>query len=177
MQAQYTTQDIQRFNSHVSPIPTESGCIEWIASVNNKGYGKFNVTRDGKYIGLIASRAAYEIANGLAPRSLGRWLFVCHTCDNPRCVNPEHLFLGTPSDNTMDASRKGRLYSDRGVRNPKKGLAGERNVMAKLTEDDVREIRHLVASGMMQKDVAPMFGVGRMTISRVVRRELWGHVT
>lgn len=77
------------------------GCWLWSGSRNDKGYGHIHVFNKT----IQAHRASWEIANGQIPDGM----YICHRCDNPPCVNPEHLFLGSPSDNTRDAVRKGRM--------------------------------------------------------------------
>lgn len=87
-----------------SKVDRSGDCWEWQASRSTHGYGFFG--RDGKV--LYAHRVSYEITNGLIPKGPKR-LHVCHHCDNPPCVRPDHLFLGTASDNLNDAYRKGRI--------------------------------------------------------------------
>lgn len=133
---------------------TGSGCIEWVAGKNDKGYGVAHSR--GKQ--FYAHRLTYELAFGPIPAGL----FVCHQCDNPACVRPAHLFLGTQRDNIRDASRKGRMAS------------GEANRHAKLTEEDVCEMRARFASGETTiAKLAAEYGIGPSGIGRAVRGRTW----
>ncbi len=93
-------------------------------------------------------------------------MYICHHCDNPSCVNPAHLFLGTPTDNMQDMRNKGRYDG-----------CGESNGQATLTEGDVRKIRRLYAGGgITQRQLGELFGVCRAHIGHIVNRRHWTHV-
>ncbi len=102
---------------------------------------------------------------------------VCHRCDNPGCVNPDHLFIGSQRDNLADMTAKGRRRSSLAGQDQQ----GEKNRHAKLTEDDVREIRFLwvTLEGTVDRagTIAKMFGIHPMGVSRIARRERWKHVS
>lgn len=155
----------QRFDEKC--LHAESGCIEWISNKSHNGYGLFKAF--GKQI--RAHRFAFERANGLIPAGM----LICHKCDNPSCVNPEHLFSGTASDNAIDCVNKGRkrwakVFSDQKCGN---------NLNAKLTSLDVAEIRRLFCLGDCRRDLAAKFGVHYNTIKAIIRCETWvgvGHV-
>lgn len=93
-------------------------------------------------------------------------LYVCHKCDNRKCVNPEHLFLGTSRDNNLDMHRKGRAVS----------LIGSDHPQSKLTEKKVKKIRILHKKGYLQKEIAVMFNVTSSAINSIVNRKIWRHV-
>lgn len=107
-----------------------------------------------------AHRFSFEIASGAIPDGLD----VLHRCDNPPCVNPAHLFLGTQADNNRDRDTKMR------------NSHGERNYFAKLNESDVRRIRDLHAQGVPQKDIAKEFNIDRHHVSDITNRRLWKSV-
>lgn len=155
------TRDQSRvFWTHVLQV---GECWEWTARRIWKGYGRVRI--EGKDV--ATHRYAWSLLHGPIPD--GMW--VLHTCDNPPCVNPEHLFLGTALDNVRDMISKGRKVKSGGK------SFGSRNAAAKLTEDQVRQIRSLAEQGAKHSMLARRFGVAQGTIRRVVRRELWSRVT
>ena len=131
-------------------------CWPWIGSTNQQGYGQI---RDGT--ARLASRVAWEMHTGA---SVPEDLFVLHRCDNPPCVNPAHLFLGTLADNNRDMREKGR------------GCRGEKAPTAKLTEADVRNIRAQVSRGEDQGRLASAFSVSQSTISLIAAGKRWRHI-
>ncbi len=153
----------ERFWSRVD-IREPHECWEWKAYRDPLGYGRFRM--DGTRQPTTAHRASWEISFG--PIGDTR-LFVCHHCDNPPCVNPDHLFLGTQKDNLIDMDSKGRRGNY--------DHSGEGNPAAKLTREDVIEIRRLLALGEMQKDVADKFRVSRSLISGISRNIVWRKVS
>ncbi len=140
------------------------------------GYGKFG--RGGRRGGwMFASRAAWELTYGPIPPNL----CALHHCDNPPCVRPDHLFLGTKAQNSADMAAKGR--STIGDRNPTRlypecVVRGERQWLAKLSSQVVRKIRERYeAGGITQVALAAEYGVSFQTVHRVVRYKGWIHVT
>lgn len=141
--------------------PELGPCWEWTAGRTRDGYGDFRHgnTKRG------AHRVSYEMHNGPIPAGG----LVCHACDNPPCVNPDHLFVGTDADNTRDAARKGRH------KNPH--TPGELHANAKLTDRDVQLIRLLCGRiGLKRSEVAERYGLSHTVISKVVNRRSWTHV-
>ena len=137
-------------------------CWEWTAASNTWGYG--HIWRNEKTV--KAHRTSWEFAFGPIPDGL----FVCHHCDNAKCVNPDHLFLGTQSDNMRDCSRKGRL--NRTIK-----AIGEAHGAAVLTEDQIINIREIYRKGdRSQADIVCEFGVHRTTIGYIVRGHTWAHL-
>jgi hypothetical protein len=136
-------------------------CWGWLGFKSGDGYGKMR-TR-GKAV--RAHRVSYQLHVGPIPDGLS----VLHHCDNPGCVNPRHLFVGTHNDNMADCSAKGRIrWGDR---------RGSGNSNAKLNEDAVREIRRRAADGESRASIAAAFGLHVGSINNVVTRCRWGHVT
>lgn len=141
---------------HAGYEKTESGCWVWTRGRHGKGYGLFHVP--GKTI-QKTHRVSWEMHNGEIPDGL----HVLHRCDNPPCVNPEHLFLGTNQDNVDDKVAKGRLRVQR----------GSSSGVARLTEDQVVAIR---ADGRFQREIAETYGIAQTTVSAIKRRQNWAHL-
>lgn len=139
----------RRFREKVSVV--ETGCWEWIGSRHRGGYGQ--VWLDGRVV--QAHRLSFERHVGPIPPGM----LICHRCDNPPCVNPAHLFLGTMADNAADMIAKGRWKAP-AIKVVSDGLA-------KLHEDDVPEIRRRMADGESRASIARSLGVSRRTIGRV----------
>jgi hypothetical protein len=148
-----------RFWKMVSKPTDENGCWIWKGSTRPWGYGHLG-SEKGKHPKMVkAHRAAYTICVGPIPDGM----FVCHHCDNPACVNPAHLFIGTPKDGL-------HVHPERAAR-------GERNGAAKLNEHQVIEIRTLYAQGGITfRSLARQYGVCKSTIGYVIHR-YWKHVT
>lgn len=163
--------DIDRFWSRVD---RQAGDACWIWTAGGRGgYGTFFL--GGKMHG--AHRVAYRIARGPIPNGL----HVCHRCDNPPCVRPDHLFLGTNHENQLDKCAKGRLVTrfqpgHAFLTPPERLPRGERVHCAKLTADDVRRIRRMRAEGRAGRAIARLFGVSETAIRRVVSGRTWAHV-
>lgn len=138
-------------------INKKQSCWEWQGALR-AGYGAY------KYKGKVvaAHRFIWELKNGTIPKGL----FVCHKCDNPKCVNPSHLFLGTPKDNVIDAIKKGRI-------NPKKqkGIRTFKpSPVAKLTKVLVKEIRGRYLKGdTTYRQLAKEYKVSRQTICDAIK--------
>lgn len=136
-------------------------CWEWNGYRSAPGYGRYRVPRSHY---TAAHRFAYELAHGQIPAGM----FVCHACDNPACVNPLHLWVGTAADNNRDCREKGRARG--GTLSP---CRGESSPKAKLTRKQVDEIRVLRAEGATQDSLAAQFGVSRATIWNIVHKKTW----
>lgn len=147
--------EIKRFNRHVFKT---AKCWLWSAGVSSKGYGHFFV--EGKQ--MPAHRVAWAIEHGADAGDL----MVCHKCDIPSCVRPDHLFLGTNADNIRDMWAKGR----------RKEPIGEASLNAKLTENEVREIRALRPQGVTAGDIAKRFGICYSHVYDIWNRVAWGNV-
>lgn len=142
---------------------TPQECWPWTGGVSGKGYGSFQSgsKRNGTAKKIDAHRFSYLLHKGEIPKGLN----VCHTCDNPPCVNPDHLFLGTTRENALDMTRKDRWAC--GVR------GGEMAHSSKLTLAQVEEIKRRYAAGEKQVALASVYGVRQTTISRIVRGDSW----
>lgn len=153
-------QVIEKFWSRVKKT---DGCWNWQGYKNNVGYGQFTtLTNSGIFDSRYVHRFSYYLANG----DYNKELEVCHTCDNPCCVKPDHLFLGTHSENMIDAYNKGRkILPD---------TSGENARTSKLDWNKVREIRILYSKGgVTQSDLGEEYGVTKVTISDIVNNKTW----
>lgn len=131
----------------------DSGCIEWTGAKFWDGYGQFSVNQFPRRAHRISYCASYgEIPDGLV---------VLHKCDNPACVNPEHLSIGTVKDNVFDAKRKGRSA----VKN--------RHGRRKVSEEDIAGIRKARAEGARLKDIGSLHGLSESGVSKICRGIIW----
>lgn len=142
-------------------VDKSGDCWLWTGSMrtgDESAYGQFNI--DNRKFG--AHRVAYELAYGPIPGDL----CVLHTCDTPRCVRPDHLFLGTRADNNADKMQKGRARSSRGSSNPG----------ARLSDEQVLTIRERAANGESQTALSQEYGVARTLIGMIARGQAWQHL-
>lgn len=140
-------------------------CWEWTAAKKGIGYGQ--IARGRKGAGPItAHRLSYEIHHGPVPN--GR--FVCHTCDNPGCVNPAHLYAGSPADNMRDRKQRGRATGGRPVGSVP---SGGNSPTAKITEQDARKIIEWQGS---VREIAKIFGISESQARRIRSGKQWGHL-
>ena len=155
-------------------IGDDHECWPWQASKNRAGYGKIGIGKHSmKPVG--AHRVAFALSYGYNPEDM----LVCHTCDNPSCCNPKHLFLGTDYDNIRDAYNKGRMRIHKenlisGYNEP------AREATRKLSDDDVKTIRFMYLNhhykGLI-RDLIYMYGATRWTISSAARGETFKDVS
>lgn len=151
---------IERFWAKID-IRAAEECWPWAAGCDQRGYGTLSVGgRAGR-----PYRAA-RIMMALIHRTIPEGIEVCHTCDNPLCVNPKHLFLGTHKQNMEDMKAKGRSY--------KPSLYGEENAASKLTKQQVSDIRQAYVSGRgSASTLAAQYGVEDSTIQHIVHNKTW----
>jgi len=144
----------KRFGRYVNK-DNQNGCWIWTGAKFNNGYGAID--------GNGSHRLSWELHNGPIPKDL----CVCHKCDNPSCVNPEHLFLGTQKDNIQDMIKKGRRGD----------IKGEKHPHSKLTEEKVRKIRDLYEiKDYTMNELADMYAVNQKTIWELLHKITWKHV-
>lgn len=152
---------VERFWSQVARSGPDD-CWEWQGRLSDKGYGALWSTKLGKHVS--AHRVSWCLSNNADEVPSG--LSVMHLCDNPPCVNPSHLRVGTHQENMADASRKGRMVGNR----------GSDNGVSKLTEAQVLEARHRVAAGEPVVALAAEYGVTATALRYALFGETWAHV-
>lgn len=131
-------------------------CREWTGSVSKRGYGYLRINKTSYRV----HRLAYETFCGGIPEGM----CVLHSCDNRKCINPEHLFVGTNADNTKDMIGKGRM------------AVGEALPQSILTANEVIKIKKMIEHKIPQTEIARNFNVARTTISSISTGKSWAHV-
>lgn len=152
---------VDRFCNKITHLP-ENDCWLWSSSLNNKGYGQFEIANKLE----LAHRVSWELFIG----PIGKGICVLHKCDVRNCVNPDHLFLGNLKDNMQDCSNKGRLCVNLPF------YSGEKHGMSKLTDEKVRQIRMLLSGGKSQRGIAKMFEISQSQICEIGKGRGWKHV-
>lgn len=154
---------IPEYERFISKVEKTATCWNWTGSTYRFGYGHFRRKLNGKWGMYKTHRYSYEYHNNV---KLDSKMFVCHKCDNPRCVNPDHLFAGTAKDNHEDKKAKGRLPL---IRNPRHRL---------LNMDIAREIRQYKRENPKVKlsVLAEKWGTSIQQTSRILRNEIWQEV-
>lgn len=135
-----------------------NGCFNWQGSIHRDGYGMTYWPPQKQT--MQTHRASYLVFRGAVPKGM----FVCHRCDNRRCINPAHLFLGTPKENIEDAFEKRRL------------CCGESVNTACLKESDVVEIARLYGTGKTIRELCEIYGIANSSMVRIVNGKNWRHV-
>lgn len=188
--------DRQRFWSKVDrngPMPSAytgltTPCAVWVGSKHNQGYGQFKFRNKT----WKAHRVAWMMTNDA---EIPEGLIICHKCDNPGCVNGDHLFYGTDQDNADDMVAKGRACKGerhkllcsqpprhageewRRLHPAKNRPRGEKFWKVKLREKDIAEIRDLYNFGFNQREIGKIYGVGQTAIGGVILRRTWKHIS
>jgi hypothetical protein len=145
-----------RFDVYGQSTPTDRGCIEWTGPLHRNGHGLIRFYKGSKF----ASRVAWELKFGPIPEGL----VVRHKCDNPPCVNAEHLEIGTQADNIADM-----VTRDRHTR-------GERSALAKLTDAEVIDVRTRASHGETLTSIAKLYGMSSSHIGDIVKGRYWKHL-
>lgn len=144
----------------------DNGCWNWTAALSAAGYGQIGAQGERKI--LYTHRLSWEIANGQIPNGM----VICHKCDNPKCCNPDHLFMGTQKQNMQDARKKGR---DVHSRHPNCFPIGHKAARAKITNEQASEMMKEIYGGALRSVTAKKFGVSVSLISKIINGKCRKH--
>ena len=167
MPTQITKGDIREYFEMMHIPEPMSGCWLWLGPTNNKtgqSYASFRKRDEirSEFGRRMVPVAWFSLVLHGTPRPPGAW--GCHKCDTPQCVNPEHLYWGTPTTNNRDTVKR------------KRGKFGETHPNAKLTEEDVRVVRCYHSVGVRARHLSRIFGVWDNAIRQILSRRTWPHV-
>jgi hypothetical protein len=146
-----------------SNTKTINGCWEWQKQISDNGYPHMHLLHNNKDIKRGVHRVVFQIINGPTK------LFVCHKCDNRKCVNPFHLFCGTQLDNIRDMDKKNRRVNVY--------LKGEKCIKSKLKNDDVLKIIEMKNSGTSLEDISYFFKITKSNVCAILKGRTWNHIT
>ena len=154
----------QKLHARSEPDPN-SGCLLWFGATNRAGYGKISCgSADGRKTFRDTHRVAFELAGGV----LAPGIYVCHKCDTPSCINPDHLFAGTAADNARDKEQKGR--------GGRRYRLGEDHATASLTNDQAAVIIRRLQAGEGATKIARSLGVSVDVVADIKRGRTWRHI-
>lgn len=152
-------QILERLKMHFEKnVIRQDGCWDWKGYIARNGYAE--IARSKNFSIKHAHRISWMIHKGKIPEGL----FICHKCDNPKCTNPDHLFIGTHQDNNKDRDEKGRT------------IKGEKVASSILNDEQVREIKNLLSLDHSTSEIAKKFAISTTTAKRINNGTLWKHI-